>query len=285
MMIDVSNLEYAYPGQKDKIIQGINFSIQKGEIFGFLGPSGAGKSTTQKILIGILKGYSGSVKVADKEVRDLNRDYYEKIGVAFEFPNFYSKFSAFENLLHFKRLYSVETADPIQLLHSVGLEKYQNTKVAAFSKGMKMRLNFIRSLLNDPDVIFLDEPTSGLDPANSRIMRERIVDLKKIGKTIVITTHNMTLAEELCDRVAFIVDGKISLIDSPKNLKRQKNKKIVQIEFKEKQEIKTAEFFLDRLKKDDRFIQLIQHHEILTIHTQEATLEDIFIEVTGRGLQ
>ncbi|WP_322107594.1 ABC transporter ATP-binding protein [Cytobacillus dafuensis] len=285
MMIDVSNLEYAYPGQKDKIIQGISFSIQKGEIFGFLGPSGAGKSTTQKILIGLLKGYSGSVKVADKEVRDLNRDYYEKIGVTFEFPNFYSKFSALENLLHFKRLYSVETADPIQLLHSVGLEKFQNTKVAAFSKGMKMRLNFIRSLLNDPDIIFLDEPTSGLDPANSRIMREKIMDLKRMGKTIVITTHNMALAEELCDRVAFIVDGKISLIDSPKNLKRQKSKKIVQIEFKEKQEIKTAEFYLDRLKKDDRFIQLIQHHEILTIHTQEATLEDIFIEVTGRGLQ
>ncbi|QED50235.1 ABC transporter ATP-binding protein [Cytobacillus dafuensis] len=284
-MIDVSNLEYAYPGQKDKIIQGISFSIQKGEIFGFLGPSGAGKSTTQKILIGLLKGYSGSVKVADKEVRDLNRDYYEKIGVTFEFPNFYSKFSALENLLHFKRLYSVETADPIQLLHSVGLEKFQNTKVAAFSKGMKMRLNFIRSLLNDPDIIFLDEPTSGLDPANSRIMREKIMDLKRMGKTIVITTHNMALAEELCDRVAFIVDGKISLIDSPKNLKRQKSKKIVQIEFKEKQEIKTAEFYLDRLKKDDRFIQLIQHHEILTIHTQEATLEDIFIEVTGRGLQ
>ncbi|EIJ80227.1 ABC-type transport system, ATPase component [Bacillus methanolicus PB1] len=283
-MIDVKNLTYAYPGKKSPSVKEIQMSIQKGEIFGLLGPSGAGKSTTQKILIGLLKGYSGSVRVFGKEVRDLQSDYYEKIGVAFEFPNFYSKFSAIENLRHFSRLYSVETTDPDELLSMVGLWKDRDTKVSAFSKGMKMRLNFCRALLNNPEIIFLDEPTSGLDPVNGKMMRSKILELKAAGKTIVITTHNMTLAEELCDRVAFIVDGQIHLIDSPKSLKLQKGKKTVRIEYMEGNETKEKDFPLSTLKDNSEFQTLIQSGQILTIHTQEASLEEIFIEVTGRSL-
>ncbi|MDZ5471726.1 ABC transporter ATP-binding protein [Bacillus sp. 31A1R] len=283
-MIEVRNLQYSYPGKKTQTIKNINFSIQKGEIFGFLGPSGAGKSTTQKILIGLLKGYEGSVKVMGSELKTLKQDYYEKIGVAFEFPNFYSKFSALENLQHFGRLYSVETIEPLELLRSVGLEKDHATKVSAFSKGMKMRLNFCRALINKPDLIFLDEPTSGLDPVNSKVMREKILALKNEGKTVVITTHNMMLAEEICDRVAFIVDGKISLIDSPKELKLQKGKKTVQVEFEAEGQTEVKEFLLRELKSSELFQSLLQTDQIKTIHTQEASLEDIFIEVTGRSL-
>lgn len=284
-MITVSNLEYAYPGKKDLTIKGIDFEIEKGEVFGFLGPSGAGKSTTQKVLIGLLKEYQGSVKVMDKELNSLDQSYYEKIGVAFEFPNFYQKFSALENLKHFERLYSVETVDPEELLNAVGLWKDRNTKVSAFSKGMKMRLNFCRSLLNKPEVIFLDEPTSGLDPVNSRIMREQILTLKNEGKTIVITTHNMTLAEEICDRVAFIVDGTIKLIDSPKQLKLQKGQKTVRVEYENETGITVnKDFPLSELKGNKEFEGLLHSDRLLTIHTQEASLEDIFIEVTGRSL-
>ncbi|WP_141430910.1 ABC transporter ATP-binding protein [Bacillus sp. 03113] len=283
-MIDVQSLTYTYPHHKDRTIKGIGFSIKKGEIFGFLGPSGAGKSTTQKILIGLLKGYSGSVKVLGEEIRTTNSEFYEKIGVAFEFPNFYSKFTALENLKHFQRFYSVETIDPLELLSSVGLEKDANTKVGSFSKGMKMRLNFIRAFMNKPEVIFLDEPTSGLDPVNARLMKEKILQLKSDGKTIIITTHHMMLAQEICDRVAFIVDGQISLIDSPKKLMLQKSKKSVKIEYEKEGAIRTSEFLLNELKTNRSFQDILQNEYILSIHTEEASLEDIFIEITGRSL-
>lgn len=167
-MIDVRDLVFTYPGRKEPTIQSMNFNIQKGEIFGFLGPSGAGKSTTQKILIGVLKSYQGSVKVMDLEIKDIGSNYYERIGVAFEFPNFYTKFSVLENLKLFRSLYAGRTENPITLLEKVGLEEAKHLKISQLSKGMKMRLNFCRVLLNDPDILFLDEPTSGLDPVNSK---------------------------------------------------------------------------------------------------------------------
>ncbi|UII55833.1 ABC transporter ATP-binding protein [Cytobacillus spongiae] len=284
-MIEVTNLSYSYPLQRQSTIHEISFSINKGEIFGFLGPSGAGKSTTQKILIGLLKGYQGSVKVLDEEVRQLNEDYYERIGVAFEFPHFYSKFTAYENLTHFRRLYSGPTVDPLELLETVGLSAARDTKLSAFSKGMKMRLNFCRALLNQPDVLFLDEPTSGLDPVNAKMMKQQILALKEAGKTIVLTTHNMALAESICDRVAFMVEGKISLIDSPKQLKIDQGKKTVQIEYQlANGNLGLKTFSLTGLKTNEEFLNLLEKDQLVTIHTQEATLEDIFIDVTGRSL-
>src|SRR5690606_30098350 len=125
LMIDVQNLNFTYPGRLEPTIHGMSFNIQKGEVFGFLGPSGAGKSTTQKILIGILKGYQGSVKVMDKEIKDIGPNY-ERIGVAFEFPNFYSKFSVLENLKFFGSLYAGRTENPKTLLEQVGLDQATN---------------------------------------------------------------------------------------------------------------------------------------------------------------
>lgn len=283
-MINVSNLEFTYPGNQEKTIKGLNFSIKKGEIFGFLGPSGAGKSTTQKIIIGILKDYQGSVKVMRKELSQLSADYYEKIGVAFEFPNLYSKFTALENLTFFQKLYTGETVDPVYLLSLVGLVDDMNTRVADFSKGMKMRLNFCRAFLNKPEIIFLDEPTSGLDPVNAKKIKEIILKKKAEGKTIFLTTHNMNVAEDLCDRVAFIVDGQISLIDSPRELKVKRGKNIVRIEFRENEKLCSAEFNLKNIGHNQQFLNLLKAKKVETMHTQEATLEDIFIDVTGRCL-
>jgi len=181
-MIDVQNLNFTYPGRLEPTIHGMSFNIQKGEVFGFLGPSGAGKSTTQKILIGILKGYQGSVKVMDKEIKDIGPNYYERIGVAFEFPNFYSKFSVLENLKFFGSLYAGRTENPKTLLEQVGLDQATNMKVSQLSKGMKMRLNFCRALLNNPDILFLDEPTSGLDPVNAQRMKE-LIGLSTLNQT------------------------------------------------------------------------------------------------------
>lgn len=283
-MIEVKDLRFTYPGSTQETIKGLNFKIEKGEIFGFLGPSGAGKSTTQKIIIGILKGYAGSVRVLDTELSSLKADYYEKIGVAFEFPNLYTKFTAIENLKFFSDLYQGETADPEELLELVGLAEHRDKQVGNFSKGMKMRLNFCRAFLNLPDIIFLDEPTSGLDPVNAKKVKDIIMGKKKEGKTIFLTTHNMTVAEDLCDRVAFIVDGSISLIDSPRNLMIGAGERKVSVEYRDNGATGKQEFSLENIGENSNFIELLKNREIETIHTHEATLEDVFIQTTGRSL-
>ncbi|MFB4324568.1 ABC transporter ATP-binding protein [Priestia sp. BR_2] len=283
-MIEVKGLHYTYPNHKKPILKGLDFVVSPGEIFGFLGPSGAGKSTTQKLLIGALKGYQGSIKVLGNEIRDTGPEYYERIGVAFEFPNFYSKFSVLDNLKLFRSLYQGETEDPMRLLEQVGLKEAANMKVSQLSKGMKMRLNFCRALQHDPDILFLDEPTSGLDPMNAQRMKELILAKKAAGKTILITTHNMQAAEELCDRVAFIADGEIKLVDSPKELKLRKGRRTVRVEYRKGVELVDAVFCLDGIGENGQFLRLIQDFRPETIHSQEASLEQIFIEVTGRQL-
>lgn len=283
-MIEVKGLHYTYPNRKKPTLQGLDFIISPGEIFGFLGPSGAGKSTTQKLLIGALKGYQGSIKVMGSEIRETGPEYYERIGVAFEFPNFYSKFSVLDNLKLFRSLYKGETEDPMGLLEQVDLKEAANMKVSQLSKGMKMRLNFCRALQHDPDILFLDEPTSGLDPVNAQRMKELILAKKASGKTILITTHNMQAAEELCDRVAFIVDGEIKLVDSPRELKLRKGRRTVRVEYRKGGELEEAVFSLDGIGENIEFLRLIQDFRPETIHSQEASLEQIFIEVTGRQL-
>lgn len=283
-MIEVKNLSFTYPKNSVPAINDISFTINKGEIFGFLGPSGAGKTTTQKILIGILKKYSGSVHIMGKELSRLNSDYYNTIGVSFEIPNMYSKFTALENLNYFRKLYSGETENPHKLLELVGLEKDADTRVSDYSKGMKMRLNFCRSLLNKPDIIFLDEPSSGLDPVNVRNLQDIILAKKSEGKTICITTHDMHVADTLCDRIAFVIDGKIPLIDSPRNLKLQYGKRVVKVEYKEDSSIISEQFEMDNLGGNKQFLNLLNDKYIETIHTKEASLDDIFIKTTGKKL-
>jgi len=166
-MITVDNLRFTYPGAKQEVLTGMTFSVGEGEIFGFLGPSGAGKSTTQKILTGILKEYTGSVRVLGGEIRAQTRDYYEHIGVVMEFPNFYGKFTAMENLKSFASLYKGPLENAEQLMERLELSQDMDTRVSGYSKGMKIRLNFIRALLHRPQILFLDEPTTGIDVASA----------------------------------------------------------------------------------------------------------------------
>lgn len=280
-MIEVKNLNYQYPGANSLALDQINFSIRKGEAFGFLGPSGSGKSTTQKILFKLLAGYQGNALIDGKEVSAWDKSLYEKIGVSFELPNHYLKLSALENLRFFGNFYQ-KTQDPMQLLDIVGLKQDAHKRVADFSKGMKMRLNFIRSFMHDPEILFLDEPTSGLDPVNSRMVKDIILDLKSKGKTIFITTHQMYDADELCDRVAFLVDGSIKALDTPENLKIKHSTRSLEVLFRQEEHKRTFE--LDHLGKNDTFMSLLRDKEIETIHSKEATLDDIFIQVTGKKL-
>jgi len=284
-MIRVEHLRYTYPGTEKEVLKGISFEIKKGEIFGFLGPSGAGKSTTQKVLNGLWKGFKGLVHINGTDLSKMERSFYEKIGVAFEFPNLYLKLTALENLQLYASFFKSPTRDPEELLKMVQLEGDRDTRVEAFSKGMKMRLSFIRALLNRPELLFLDEPTAGLDPGNARIMKDIILDLQKLGVTIFLTTHHMDDAGELCNRLAFMVEGTLPVIDSTQELRLRHGEKTVRVEYRADGEVYSDDFPIDHLGSNPVFSDILLNHEILTIHTQEASLEDIFIKVTGKQLK
>ena len=281
-MIDVKKLYFSYTDKP--FVENVSFHVGKGEIFGFLGPSGAGKSTIQKVLTGLNTKYKGSVKVAGTEIRERTNRFYENIGVDFEFSTCYEKFTARQNLAYFASLYEKQPRSIDELLHMVGLENDGDKKVGDFSKGMRSRLNFIKALIHDPDILFLDEPTSGLDPTNNRLMKDIILAEKKRGKTVIITTHNMFDATELCDQVAFIVAGKVSALDSPHNLIMSRGAAKNQYSYYDKGE-KTGECLLDRTTEDKLLKNLISENRLLSIHSSEPTLNDIFVDITGRTLQ
>lgn len=283
-MIKVKDLRFAYPKAEKEVIKNIDFDINRGEIFGFLGPSGAGKTTTQRLIIGLLRGYKGHIEILGKERSKWGKEFYENIGVAFDFPNLYIKLSAEENLKLIQSYYKNKTKSTDGLLDQVGLLPDKYKKVEGFSKGMKMRLNFIRSIMHEPDLMFFDEPTSGLDPVNAKIIKDIILDLKNQGKTIFLTTHNMTVAEQLCDRVAFIVDGSIPVVDAPKNLMIAHGNSSVKVEYSKDGKMLESQFDLRFICENKAFFDILKNSEIKTIHTQEATLENVFIKLTGRTL-
>jgi fluoroquinolone transport system ATP-binding protein len=153
-MIDVQNLMFSYPGATAPTLRGLSLSIAQGEVYGLLGPSGAGKSTTQRILMGLLRGFQGDVRLFGEPVGRAGRSMYERIGVSFELPALYLRLTALENLKLFAALYERPTRDPHKVLAEVDLADAANQRVDQFSKGIKMRLNLARSLLHDPDLLF-----------------------------------------------------------------------------------------------------------------------------------
>lgn len=281
-VIQVDNLYFSYT--KNPFLKDINFSVCKGEIFGFLGPSGAGKSTLQKVLTGLCTNYQGTARILGVDSNKHGRDFYEKIGVDFEFPSLFEKLTARENLNYFASLYSGMKRDIDELLKAVGLLDHADKKVSAFSKGMKSRLNFIKSLVHDPEVLFLDEPTSGLDPNNAKIMKDMILAERENGKTIIITTHNMQDATELCDRVCFIVDGQMKEVDTPHNFIMKRGAAKVTYSYLESGKEQKNTTVLSDISQDELLRNLIEKNSILSIHSAEPSLSDIFIELTGARL-
>ncbi|MDN5320851.1 MAG: fluoroquinolone transport system ATP-binding protein [Thermococcaceae archaeon] len=280
-VIEVKNVRKYYGDVRG--VENLSFEVEEGEIYGFLGPNGAGKTTTVKILVKIIKDYTGEVKVFGKDLREWGKDYYNKIGVSFEFPAVYSRLTALENLQFFASFYK-KHLDPMEVLKMVGLDKEANQLVAGFSKGMKKKLDLARALLPDPDILFLDEPLEGLDPASARKIKDLLLEMKRSGKTVFLTTHNMYVADELCDRVAFIVDGAVRLVDNPSELKVKMGKRLVKVEYVEDGNVKTAEFPLEGIGQNEEFLNILRNHEIRRINTEEPTLEEIFLKVTGRRL-
>ena len=281
-MIEVKDLTFSY-GKDKQALHGLNFTVGDGEIFGFLGPNGSGKSTTQKILTGILKGHGGAVSLFGKDIRSAHtQEFFQKIGVLFEFPYLYANLSALDNLHYFSSFYPKEQLrDAEELLDELEFKQdFLRKPVSSYSKGMRQRVSMARALINNPKLLFLDEPISGLDPAGAVLFRKIIENERQKGTTVFLTTHNMLDADLLCDRVAFISNGNIVALDTPRNLKEQNSNHSIIIDYlyqgkREEQTIEAPE-----LKTGIPFA----YDELISVHSQEPTLEDIFIQYTGRGL-
>jgi ABC-2 type transport system ATP-binding protein len=205
-------------------VRGVSFEVADGELFGLLGPNGAGKTTTIKMLITLLIPTSGSATVLGYDVVKDAREVRKRIGYVFGGDRgLYERLSALDNLRYFAELYAVPPADQkrriAELLELVGLAGREKERVEGYSRGMRQRLHIARGLLHDPPVVFLDEPTIGVDPVGARELRRTIASLTEAGKTVLLTTHYMFEADDLCDRMAVIAKGEIVAEGTPRDLK------------------------------------------------------------------
>lgn len=283
-VIEARNLTYSYG--KVLAVDRISFNVKKGEILGFLGPNGAGKTTTFKMLIGLLKPKEGDAFILGMDIKKETKRIQGRIGVCFEYTNLYEELSAKDNLVLFADLFGIKNFDPINLLERVGLKGKENDKVKTFSKGMKQRVMVARALVNKPEVLFLDEPTSGLDPVSSEEIRSLILEEREHGATVFLTTHDMHEADKLSDRVAFINKGKIVALDTPLNLKQKFGKRALKVKvLKEDGALDDKTVLLDEKDTPEKIYEIFKKDRIVTVHSEEATLEDIFIHLTGRGLE
>lgn len=281
--VTVQDLTYRYGDHL--AVDHISFNVAEGEILGFLGPNGAGKSTTIKMLTGQLRPKEGRAVLLGEDITKNPDKVQAQIGVCFELNNLYERMSAEENLNLFAGLFGIRSFNAQSLLEKVSLADRRKDRVEGFSKGLKQRLMIARALVNQPKILFLDEPTEGLDPVSSESIRNLILEERKRGTTVFLTTHDMMEADKLCDRVAFINKGRIVALDTPHNLKQKYGKRALKIELEGANgRLESHEIVLDEDSTTAAVQDIFQNRKVVTIHSEEATLEDIFIQITGRGL-
>ena len=260
---------------RKRALNSINFEIRKGEIFGFLGPSGSGKTTMINILTGQLLPDSGITQLLGKDSQDLHPTDLEKIGIVSDQSGFYEKLSLEKNLLLYAKLYGVNLNRVDELLDKVGLLASKKVLAEQLSTGMKQRMLLARAFINQPKILFLDEPTSGLDPTTSKSIHELLVQLKESGATIFLTTHDMNEATLLCDHLALLNKGKLIEQGSPADIIQKYNtNKRIKVIYKNRQE----RIF------DFSELSTLATNDLISIHSCEPTLEEIFIRLTGEKL-
>lgn len=279
-MIEAQQLRKEFQGKI--AVKDISFAVSKGEIFGLLGHNGAGKTTTIRMLTGQLRPSSGRSEIAGFDSIHEQVLIKPLIGVVAEVQNLYERMSAWENLIFFAHLYGVAKKRVQETLALVQLQSRARDKVETFSNGMKQRLLIARALLHQPQVLFLDEPSRGLDPASAREVRETVKALASQGVTIFLTTHNMEEADDLCQRVAFIKEGELKALDTPQNLKIQYGKRTLVITLVNQQKVVVP---LSNPQALQKVLLSLDGTEIQSIHSQEATLEEVFIRLAGRDEQ
>jgi ABC-2 type transport system ATP-binding protein len=285
----------------------ISFGVKEGEVFGFLGPNGAGKTTTIRMMVGLTQPSSGTAWVDGHDVMKEPVEVKKTIGLVPETSNLYSELTALDNLIYQAELYGVPRKErknqAIQLIEEFGLKEHQDKPFQKLSKGLKRRLTIAAALIHHPKILFLDEPTTGLDVMSARGLRKLILDSKKKGLTIFLTTHYIPEAESLCDRIAIIVKGKIRIIDTPENIKAQvKETEILEIGLDRiTEDLKNKLLFMEGIEKiliaenrirfqtksidqvTPHIIKLIEElgAKIQSINTLSPSLEDAFVTLTG----
>jgi ABC-2 type transport system ATP-binding protein len=285
----------------------ISFEVQRGQIFGLLGPNGAGKTTTVRMLTGLTRPTSGNARIMDLDCVSESLEVRQRIGVVSETSNLYNEMSAWDNLMFVGELYGVDkpnrTARASELLRVFQLYERRNDRLAAYSKGMKRRVRVAAALVHSPEVLFLDEPTSGLDVQSARLIRSIVRELNKKGVTVFLTSHYIEEADQLCNRVAIIKQGRIIVNDSPETLKRALSEEgVLEVAFSKyilgmeallrsdanvkgisrqgaKYLIHTAD--VTAVVKKVVEIAALNETDIVSINTKHPSLEDVFVRYTG----
>jgi len=278
-VIEVQHLKKTF--NKETALQDVSFTIQKGEIFGFLGPSGSGKTTTIKILTAQTDKTDGNVLLFGQPAADMKQSQNRKrFGILTDNSGLYTRLSIEENLLLYSKLYDLPISAVKEALDFVNLYADRKKKISQLSKGMIQRVTLARAIMHKPELLFLDEPTSALDPVNTEHIYNGLRKLNDLGTTIFLTTHDMSEAEILCDRVAFLHKGKIRAIGAPNDLKQEFGTDSMTVELKNG----TQEIIQNGAQDAEKLYRWMQANDVTRIHTNEPTLGDIFMQITGSDL-
>ncbi|MFP4027556.1 MAG: ATP-binding cassette domain-containing protein [Candidatus Brocadiia bacterium] len=287
-------------------VNGVEFDVAEGEIFGFLGPNGAGKTTTVRMLTGVIDPTEGTARIEDHDIRTDSLGAREHLGIVPEEANVYLDLSVWRNVMLMAELHGVPRAkrreEGDRLLDRLGLGNRKQQKARALSKGLRQRLMLCSALVSGPEILFLDEPTSGLDVHSARLIREIVCSMNESGLTVFLTTHNMTEAEEMCDRVAIINQGQIAAIDTPDQLRNaMKSSQYVRVSFEgtapEEAPLESVDG-VTKVREEDEGYSLYSEQpgrtatelakfcderglKIAEIATCKPTLEDVFLHLTG----
>ncbi len=277
--VAAKNISHSFAAHQ--VLNDISFKVQNGEIFGLLGPSGAGKTTLIKILTGQLRQDDGYSEILGKDTKKLGEPEHKQIGAMMDNFGLYERLSVFDNLSFYADIYRVPRNTINDTLKSIGLYEARHTAVSKLSKGMKNRLSLARALMNKAKLLFLDEPTAGLDPVTTREIHYILAEQKKKGTTIFLTTHNMFEAESLCDNIALLSKGSIIEYGRPMEICQKYNrlnKLLITLKNGERVTLENGGASALLMK------EYLEKNMIEAIHSTEPTLETVFIELTGKGL-
>ncbi len=264
-------------------LEDVSFSIQKGEIFGFLGPSGSGKTTMIKILTAQLEQTIGQASIFGIPAKQMNESVNKaRFGILTDNSGLYKRLTVEENLLLYSQLYNLAPASVDEALQFVNLQDARKKKVNTLSKGMIQRVTLARAIMHKPDLLFLDEPTSALDPVNTQHIYKGLRKLNEVGTTIFLTTHDMAEAETLCDRVAFLHKGKIRAIGAPSQLRQQYSDQSMVVELTNGEQHTLP---LNEPAAAGKFSDWMKRRLVQRVQSNEPTLGDIFMQLTGSDLQ
>lgn len=261
-----------------RVLDGLTFSVSRGECFGFLGPSGAGKTTTIKLLTRQLKKDSGRISLFGRPIENASDADYERIGILSDTSALYERMSIEDNLKLYAKIRGKGAGDIDRLLERMNLSQDRKTLVKNCSKGMRQRAALLAALIHSPELLFLDEPTSGLDPAARAEVHRMLAELKITGTTIFLTTHDMAEADSVCDRLAILDEGRIVASDEPESLKLRfaRNRVVIVTRTRGALEVTKDAASAEEIR------ELFASDEVLSIHSDEPNLEEVFLELTGR---